>query len=119
MLKQIGWSSLLILTVASVPAVSQSLTVQDVPNPRRTYGGCVTDAANMLSPETETKINSLISQLEAQNGTELAVVTVAQTQPQKTPKAFATALFNYWGIGKKDQNNGVLLLISQGDRLEK
>ncbi len=116
MLKQMGWSSLLILTVASVPAVSQSLTVQDVPNPRRTYGGWVTDAANMLSPETETKINSLISQLEAQNGTELAVVTVPQTQPQKTPKAFATALFNYWGIGKKGQNNGVLLLISQGDR---
>jgi uncharacterized protein len=31
-------------------------------------------------------------------------------------KVFATKLFNYWHIGKKDQNNGVLILISKADR---
>lgn len=57
-----------------------------------------------------------ISGLEAKNGSEIAVVTVPETAPASTPKEFATTLFNYWGIGKKDQDNGVLFLISKGDR---
>jgi len=41
---------------------------------------------------------------------------VPDTKPSATPKAFATELFNFWGIGKKGKNNGVLLLISSGER---
>ena len=26
---------------------------------------------------------------------------------------YATALFRHWGIGKKDNNNGVLVLVTQ------
>jgi uncharacterized protein len=58
----------------------------------------------------------MISDLEAKNGSEIAVVTVPDTKPSATPKAFATELFNSWGIGKKGKNNGVLLLISSGER---
>jgi uncharacterized protein len=58
----------------------------------------------------------MISDLEAKNGSEIAVVTVPDTKPSVTPKAFATELFNFWGIGKKGKNNGVLLLISSGER---
>jgi uncharacterized protein len=57
----------------------------------------------------------MIAQLEHKNGTEIAVVTVPETQPADSPKQFATTLFNYWGIGKKGKNNGVLFLISKGD----
>ncbi|NQE38231.1 hypothetical protein E5S67_06016 [Microcoleus sp. IPMA8] len=58
----------------------------------------------------------MISDLEAKNGSEIAVVTVLDTKPSATPKAFATALFNFWGIGKRGKNNGALLLISSGER---
>lgn len=116
MLKQIYWASLLSLAVTTLPAVSNALSVEQVPNPRQTNGGWVADTAELLRPETEIQINQLISQLEAQNGTEIAVVTVPQTTPEFTPKQFATSLFNYWGIGKKGEDNGVLFLISKGDR---
>jgi len=33
-----------------------------------------------------------------------------------TPEEFATALFEKWGIGKSDKDNGLLLLISRDDR---
>ena len=100
----------------TVPATSLAVTVQEVPNPRQVNGGWVTDKANILSPDTEAKINQLISGLEAQNGSEIAVVTVPETAPAGTPKEFAHELFNYWKIGKAGQNNGVLLLISKGER---
>lgn len=98
------------------PVFTHALTVQEVPNPRQNSGGWVSDMANILSPETENRLNQMISQLEATNGTEIAVVTVPNTQPAATPKAFTTELFNYWKIGKIGQDNGVLFLNSVGDR---
>ncbi|WP_414590378.1 TPM domain-containing protein [Anabaena sp. CCY 9614] len=98
------------------PFSSLALTVEEVPNTRQISGGWVTDMADILSDETEAQINQMIADLEAKNGTEIAVVTVPQTAPTASPKEFATELFNYWGIGKKGQDNGVLFLISVGDR---
>ena len=105
-----------LLSVLFFPIASHALEIQTVPNPRETNGGWVTDMADILSDETEAKINGTISQLEAKNGTEIAVVTVPETTPAASPKAFTTALFNDWGIGKKGEDNGVLLLVSVGDR---
>ncbi|MEG3839157.1 TPM domain-containing protein [Microcoleus sp. herbarium14] len=114
--KQIIWSSLLCFSAIAFPVTSQAITVQEVPNPRRVNNTWVTDKANILSDSTETQLNQMISDLEAKNGSQIAVVTVPDTKPSGTPKAFATELFNFWGIGKKGKNNGVLLLISSGER---
>ena len=113
--RTIAWgfiSSLVLLA----PLDSQAVTVEEVTNPRRDNGGWVTDMANILSDDTEARINNLITELEQSNGAEIAVVTVPDTAPSATPKAFATELFNYWGIGKADVDNGVLYLISVSDR---
>ncbi|MEP6528894.1 TPM domain-containing protein [Microcoleus vaginatus ZQ-A3] len=113
--KQIICSSLLCFSAMAFPLTSQAITVQEVPNPRQVNNTWVTDNANILSDRTETQLNQMISDLEAKNGSEIAVVTVPDTKPSATPKAFATELFNSWGIGKKGKNNGVLLLISSGE----
>ena len=102
-------------TLTLFSATSQAITVEEVTNPRQTDGGWVTDMADILSSETEDKINRLIDDLERADGTEIAVVTVPKTAPAASPKAFATELFNYWGIGKAELDNGILFLISEGD----
>ncbi|MBE9045629.1 TPM domain-containing protein [Pleurocapsales cyanobacterium LEGE 10410] len=65
--------------------------------------------ASILKEETESHLNKTISRLESKNGVEIAVVTVPETSPEPSPKAFATKLFNYWGIGKAEENNGILM----------
>lgn len=115
-LKRFLWAIFLCIAITSFPLPSLAVTVQDVPNPRQVYGGWVTDMVELLDSETKAKLNQIISALEAENGTEIAIVTVPDTAPSATPKQFATQLFKYWGIGKKDINNGVLFLISQSDR---
>lgn len=114
--KRIFWVSLFSSVILISPVSISAVTVQEVLNPRKQYGGWVTDMAGILSNQTETEINQIISQLEAKNGTEMAVVTVPKTAPAASPKTFATELFNKWGIGKKGKDNGVLFLISVGDR---
>lgn len=103
-------------TVLFSPSATQALTVEEVTNPRQDNGGWVTDMADILSDRTEIKLNNLITNLEQDNGTELAVVTVPETAPADSPKAFATELFNHWGIGKAKSNNGILFLVSMGDK---
>ena len=115
-LKRILVASSLSLAVFLLPLKSEAITVQEVPNPRQVYGGWVTDTAEILTASTEAQLNQMIEELEAKNGTELAIVTVPETFPAASPKEFTTKLFNYWGIGKKEQDNGVLFLISVGDR---
>ena len=103
-------------TLFLTPLTSEALMVEEVTNPQATNGTWVTDMADMLSSETEAELNRLITELEQTNGAEIAVVTVPETAPSDSPKAFATELFNHWGIGKADVDNGILFLISQSDR---
>jgi uncharacterized protein len=114
--KRIFWVSIFSASIVMFPLPSLALRVEDVPNPRQVSGGWVTDMAGILNENTQAQINQMISDLEAKNGTEIAVVTVPTTSPAPSPKSFATELFNHWGIGKAGQDNGVLFLISVGDR---
>ena len=101
-------------SVLFTPLASQALIVEEVINPRQANCGWVTDMADILSERTETELNQLITELEQANGIEMAIVTVPETTPSKSPKAFATQLFNYWGIGTRT-DNGILFLVSYGD----
>ena len=114
--KRFFWQGLFSAFVILSPLSSLALTVQEVPNPQEVSGDWVTDMAGILNEDTQAQINQMISDLEAKNGREMAVVTIPQTSPGTSPKEFATQLFNDWGIGKAGQDNGVLFLISVGDR---
>jgi len=108
----------LALTIAPALATATvwAMPVEQIPNPRHIPGNWVSDVANILQPATEEKLNVLINQLNAANGSELAVVTLPDSTPFASPKELATTLFNTWGIGQKGKDNGLLFLISVGDR---
>lgn len=108
-----GAAQAIALSVSMSPA--QALKIEEIPNPRH-QSTWTSDVAKILSPEQEKAINSRLDRLSALNGSEVAVVTVPETAPALSPKEFATDLFNYWGIGKKGIDNGVLILVSVRDR---
>lgn len=77
--------------------------------------GWIVDRANLLSPEQELRLNERLTKLERDTGVELAIVTLSDTDG-RTPKQYSTALFNHWGIGKRERNNGLLFLVVMGQR---
>lgn len=95
---------------------SFALTVNDVPNPRQTENTWISDRAELLSPPVERQLNQQMSQLAARTTAELAIATVPNVPPPQEPRAFALELFNHWGIGKRDKNNGVLLFVAKDNR---
>ena len=86
--------------------------VADVPSPRP--AGWVTDQAGVLSPDEEAALDRTLDALHRDRGAEVAVVTVDDVPG--SPKAFATELFNTWGIGRAGHDDGVLVLLVVGQR---
>lgn len=85
-------------------------TVSTIPNPKtQDANAYVSNPDGILSQETVSRINVLLDSLEAQNGSEVAVVAVSSIGYEDI-KSFATTLFKTWGIGKSQNNNGLLVL---------
>jgi len=101
---------LLIAVISAEPLTS-------IPNPRSRDGTWVTDMPGMLRAETVARLNSTIGDLERTTGTEMAVVVIRSLDGLSVEEA-AAKLFDLWGIGKKKQDNGLLLLCAQSEQLE-
>lgn len=98
---------LLVFTVLGLSA-QQVWTVQTVPNTRLESNDIhVSDPDGYLSDSAEMNINTALCAIREQ--VDVFVVTLSSIGDDE-PKHFATELFNYWGIGDAETNNGVLLL---------
>src|SRR5688572_4971505 len=75
----------------------------------------VHDFANLLTPQQEASLDELARQVERTTTAQFAIVTVPSLDGL-TVDEYANDLFNSWGIGKKDFNNGVLLLVAPNER---
>jgi uncharacterized protein len=100
--------SVLIVTVAAEPLTG-------IPNPRTRNGTWVTDMPGTLRAETIAQLNSTINEFERTTGGEMAVVVVRSLDGLSIEET-AVKLFELWGVGKKNKDNGLLLLWSTGDR---
>lgn len=83
--------------------------------PKATSNFYVNDFANILSSETEQSIMDASVPLAEETGAQIVVVTIDSLDGQDI-ESYARGLFNEWGIGDADKNNGLLLLIAFGDR---
>lgn len=77
--------------------------------------GFVNDFAGILRPETVSTLNQKLEQFSKDTGNEVVVVTISKLEDE-TIETYAEKLFQEWGIGKKQEDNGLLLLISLEDR---
>lgn len=105
--------SLAVLAVLSVNA--KVYEVEDIPNVHvYDVTRYVTNPDGVLSYETVERMDSTIANLWEETSAELVVVAVDSISDSYEVNEFATALFGHWGIGKKDKDNGVLVLLVKG-----
>lgn len=103
-------SLLIMVCVALLSGPLSAMTVDEVPNihlkDARQY---VTDPSAILSTAARDSINLMLGQLEKGSGIEVAVVMLPSIGDDDIFD-FAHNLFRKWGIGKKKENNGLLVL---------
>jgi uncharacterized protein len=89
--------------------------LSSIPNPRTRDGTWVTDLPGALRADTVARLNTAIGDVERASGVEMAVVVIKSLDGRSVEEV-AVKLFELWGIGKKNKDNGLLLLWSTGDR---
>lgn len=77
--------------------------------------GRVVDAANILSAETEADLTAQLEALETQSQRQLVVATIPDLEGNDVAD-YGYRLGRAWGIGDKDRNDGVILLIAPNER---
>jgi uncharacterized protein len=77
--------------------------------------GRVADQANIIPQDVSDRITPKLASLEAKSGIQLVVATV-QSLDGDDIEPYANALFRAWGLGEKQKNNGVLLVVAPNER---
>lgn len=80
----------------------------------------INDFADLLPPEAEARVAEMLQQGREETGVHVVLVTIermAQNGGVGEPIAdYAKRLFNAWGIGDKDRDDGILILVARTDR---
>jgi uncharacterized protein len=77
--------------------------------------GYVNDFAAMLTADDRVYLEDFLRAVERDTTAEVVVATVSSLDGLSIEE-YANRLFTDWGVGKKAQNNGVLLLVAPAER---
>lgn len=100
---------LLFLIVIFLSAFTYSYAQFNFPK----YDGYVNDFENIL--DNDESLEQLLSQFEKDTSVEIVIVTTSDFQGS-TIEDYSNKLFEAWGIGKKDVDNGLLIVVSNTQR---
>jgi uncharacterized protein len=101
----------LVLLAATILAAPPRVHARDWPAPT----GHLNDFAHVVDPASADSIESLAVELRQKTGAELAVATIPDLAGEEIEPA-ATDLMATWGIGRKGENDGVLILLALAER---
>ena len=94
-------------------SVKETLSKEGSKSPALT--GRVVDQAGILSPAVKAELETALAAHE-NNTTNQVVVVTLKTLGGVNISDYSLKLGRYWGIGQKDKNNGVLLVVAPNDR---
>ena len=75
----------------------------------------VTDAANILSPETEAQLEQKLTAFDQEKGIQIALVTINSLDGYPI-RDYALQLGRNWGVGLEKVNSGIVYLAAINDR---
>ncbi len=101
-------------TTETVLEPPRSEFVRNIPDPV----GYVNDFENTFSPAQKQELENMLSQIEKETTIEVAVVTLDSTMSTKQEFDYNTLwIGNHWGVGKRGDNNGILVGVSRSLRI--
>ena len=84
-------------------------------NPIPPLSARVTDLTQTLTAPEQQALDAKLADWEARTGNQLVVLMVPSTQPEPIG-AYSIRVAEAWKIGRKGQDNGVLLLVAKNDK---
>ncbi len=101
----------MLLLLAMAIAAPGSAFAQQFPK----LTGRVVDAANIIPPDMEARLDSKLAALETQSHRQLVVATLPSLQGYEISD-YGYQLGRAWGLGDKQRNDGALLIVAPNER---
>ena len=79
-------------------------------------GQAVNDFAGVIDSDNTAKMESLSREILEKTGAAIVVVTLPALGPAEEINLYASGLYQAWGIGKKGEDRGVLILLAVKER---
>lgn len=77
--------------------------------------GYVSDFAGVVDPQSRAELESYSARIRETTGAQFAFVTIPSLEGEPIEDV-ANNIFHNWGIGEKGKDNGLMVLLSVGDR---
>jgi len=77
--------------------------------------GYVSDFAHVIDPQSRAELESYAANVEQATGAQFAFVTLPSLQGEPIEDV-TNDIFHAWGVGQKSKDNGLMVLLSVGDR---
>ena len=100
---------------SSTSKASALVPLSDSLDPTKTLPkaiGYVNDFEGVFTEKEIEELTQIIKKHEKETTNEIAIVTITSFEPFPTMDAYSLALARYWGVGKKEKNNGIVITFS-------
>ena len=104
------------IAISGISLYAQTYTVDNVPKVQlRNKRAFVSNPDGIITQSAVATMDSMLYHLRQTNDVEFAVVLL-NSIGDNDPRMFANELFQKWGIGRGENNNGLLLLFVKDQR---
>lgn len=110
-----GFAALLlsVLALASASAVQGQSGATEAPIPPAV--GYVNDRAGVFDDASRARLEGFLDQVRQKTGAQFALLVVDSVAPE-TPAGYKVRVFQAWGIGDRERDDGLLMLVALGER---
>lgn len=104
------WMALVgvLLIVSPLAAAAQEVSIP-------AFTGWVTDTTGTLDKATQAELSQDLAALEKEKGAQIAVLMIPTTGNEAI-ESYATRAFAQWRLGRKNVDDGILLIVAKDDR---
>ncbi len=104
-----------LLLIALLLGVAPCSIAQDQPQPIPALGARVTDLTGTLDANQKQTLEDELAALQQARGAQLGVLMVPSTAPEDIA-AYGIRVGDAWKLGRKDSDDGVILIVAKDDR---
>lgn len=101
----------LLLTLSAALGASPALTAPEFPE----LTGRVVDAADVIPPDVEARLDQKLAALETQSQRQLVIATLPSLQGYEISD-YGYQLGRAWSLGDEERNDGALLIVAPNER---
>ena len=98
------------------PQIESYFNKSEIQKYEKPFNSGIGDYEKIFTENQKNELDSIIKRFAEETSNQIALVTIDSIGPYKSLMEFTTDIGNYWGVGQKEKNNGLIITFSKKRR---